>query len=50
MLKYDPGNKSIDIIGDPYDNSDATSIVVYQQSAYINLKIGNKSLTVTKTY
>ena len=37
MLKYDPGNKSIDIIGDPDDNSESTAIVIYQQSAYINL-------------
>ena len=50
MLKYDPGNKSVDIKGDPDDNSDATAIFVYQQSAYVNLKIENKSLIVTKTY
>ena len=50
MLKYDSGNKSIDIIGDPDDNSESTAIVVYQQSAYINLKIENKSLIVSKTY
>ena len=50
MLKYDPGNKLIDIIGDPDDNSESTAIVIYQKSAYINLRIENKSLTVTKTY
>ena len=50
MLKYDPGNKSIDIIGYPDDNFDATAIVVYQQSAYANLKIENKSLIVKKAY
>ena len=50
MLKYDPGNKSIDIIGHPDDNSDATAIVIYQQSAYVNLKFENKSLIVTKKY
>ena len=50
MLKYDSGNKSINIDGNPDDNSRASVIVVYQQSAYINLKIENKSLIVTKTY
>ena len=50
MLKYDSGNKSIDIIGDPDDNSESTAIIIYQQSSYINLKIENKSLIVTKTY
>ena len=50
MLKYDYGNKSINIDGDPDDNSSSSDIVIYQQSAYINLKIENKSLIVTKTY
>ena len=50
MLKYDPGNKSIDIIGDPDDNSESTAIAIYQQSSYVNLKIENKSLIVTTTY
>ena len=50
MLKYDSGNKSINIDGDPDDDSRASAIVIYQQSAYINLKIENKSLIVTKTY
>ena len=50
MLKYDCGNKSIDIIGDPDDNSKSAGIVVFQQSAYVNLKIENRSLIVSKTY
>ena len=50
MLKYDSGNKSINIDGEPDDNSSSSAIVIYQQSAYINLKIENKSLIVTKTY
>ena len=50
MLKYDSGNKSIDIIGDPDDNSESTGIIIYQQSSYVNLKVENKSLIVTKTY
>ena len=50
MLKYGSGSKSVDISCDPDDNSDATAIVVYQKSAYVNLKIENKSLTVTKAY
>ena len=50
MLKHDSGNKSININGDPDDNSRASVIIIYQQSAYINLKIENKSLIVTKTY
>ena len=50
MLKYDSGNKSIDIIGDPDDNSESTGIIIYQQSSYVNLKIENKSLIVSKTY
>ena len=50
MLKYDFGNKSIDIIGDSDENSTSTAIIIYQQSAYINLKITDRSLKVTKTY
>ena len=50
MLKHDSSSKSIDISCDPDDNSKASAIVVYQQSAYINLKINNGSLVVTKTY
>ena len=50
MLKYDSGTKSVDISCSPDDNDNATPIVIYQQSAYINLKIENSSLVVTKTY
>ena len=50
MLKYDSGTKSIDISCDPDDDSSASAIVIYQQSAYVNLKIENGALTVTKTY
>ena len=50
MLKYDSGNKSINIDGDPDDDSRASATITYQQSAYINLKIESKSLIVTKTY
>ena len=49
MLKYDSRNKSINIDGDPDNNSRASAIIIYQQSAYINLKVENKSLIVTKT-
>ena len=50
MLRYDSGTKSIDISCDPDDNSKASPIVIFQQSAYINLKIENGSLLVKKTY
>ena len=50
MLKYDSGNKSVDIIGNPDDNSSSSAIVIFQQSAYVNLKIENGSLIVSKTY
>ena len=50
MLKYDSGKKCINIDGDPDNNSRASAIIIYQQSAYINLKIENKSLIVTKAY
>ena len=50
MLKNDSGNKSIIIDGQPDDNSSSTGIIIYQQSAYINFKIENNSLVVTKTY
>ena len=49
MLKHDSGNKSIIINGEPDDNSKSTAIIIYQQSSYINLKIENNSLVVTKT-
>ena len=50
MLKYDSGNKSMNIDGEPDDDSRASPIIIYQQSGNINLKIENKSLIVTKTY
>ena len=50
MLKNDSGNKSIIINGEPNDNSSSTAIIIYQQAAYINFKIENNSLVVTKTY
>ena len=50
MLKYDSSNKSILINREPDDNSESSAIVVYQQAAHINLKIGNRSLIVSKTY
>ena len=49
MLKYDSGSKSVDISCDPDDNSESTAIIIFQQSAYINLKVENGSLMVTKT-
>ena len=50
MLKHDSGNKSIIINGEPDDNSESTAIIIYQQASYINFKIDNDSLIVTKTY
>ena len=50
MLKYDSGSKSVDISCNPDDDSKASAIVIYQQSVYINLKIENGSLIVSKTY
>ena len=50
MLKNDSGNKSIIINGEPDDNSISTAIIIYQQASYINFKIENNSLVVTKTY
>ena len=50
MLKNDSGNKSIIINGEPDDNSSSTAIIIYQQASYINFKIENNSLVVTKTY
>ena len=50
MLKNDSGNKAIIIDGQPDDNSSSTAIIIYQQAAYINFKIENNSLVVTKTY
>ena len=50
MLKNDSGNKSIIINGQPDDDSLSTAIIIYQQATYINFKIENNSLVVTKTY
>ena len=50
MLKNDYGNKSIIINGQPNDNSESTAVIIYQQASYINFKIENNSLVVTKTY
>ena len=50
MLKNDSGNKSIIINGEPDDDSESTAIIIYQQASYINFKIENGSLIVTKTY
>ena len=50
MLKNDSGNKSIIINGQPDKNSKSTAAIVYQQASYINFKIENGALIVTKTY
>ena len=50
MIKNDFANKFISIMGNPDDNSVSTGIIVFQQSAYINLIIENGSLIVSKTY
>ena len=50
MLKNDSGNKSIIINGEADDNSSSIAIIIYQQSSYINFKIENGALVVTKTY
>ena len=50
MLKNDYGNKSIIINGEPDDNSSSSAIVIYQQVSYINFKIDNDTLLVSKTY
>ena len=50
MLKNDSGNKSIILNGEPEDNDESTGIIIYQQATYINFKIENDSLIVTKTY
>ena len=50
MLKHDSGYKSIIINGEPDDNLSSRAIVIYQQGYYINFKIKNGSLMVTKTY
>ena len=50
MLKNDSGSKSIIINGNPDDNSESTAIIIYQQASYINFKIDDGALVVTKTY
>ena len=50
MIKNDFANTFINIMGNPDDNSSSTGVIVFQQSAYINLKIENGSLIVSKTY
>ena len=50
MLKNDSGSKSIIINGSPDDNSNSNAIIIYQQASYINFKIENGALVVTKTY
>ena len=50
MLKNDSGSKSIIINGQPEDASSSTAIIIYQQASYINFKIENNLLVVTKTY
>ena len=48
MLKHDSGNKSIIINGEPDDNSSSSAVIIYQQASYINFKIDNGALLVTK--
>ena len=50
MLKNDSGNKSIIINGQPDKNSKSTAVIIYQQASYMNFKIDNGALLVTKTY
>ena len=50
MLKNDSGNKFIIINGQPDKNSKSTAVIIYQQASYINFKIENGALLVTKTY
>ena len=50
ILKNYSGNKSIIVNGEPDDNSKSTAMIIYQQASYINFKIENNSLAVTKTY
>ena len=38
------------INGEPDDNDESTGVIIYQQASYINFKIENDSLIVTKTY
>ena len=48
ILKHNSGNKSIIINGEPDDNSSSSAVIIYQQASYINFKIENGSLMVTK--
>ena len=50
MLKHDSGNKSIIINGEPDDKSSSSAVIIYQQASYVNFKIDNGALLVTKTY
>ena len=50
MIESDFVNKFTNIMGNPDDNSSSTGIIVFQQSAYINLKIENGSFRVSKTH
>ena len=50
MLKNDSGNKSIIINGRPDDDSSSSAVIIYQQASYINFKVENGALLVTKTY
>ena len=50
MLKHDSGKKSIIINGEPDNNSSSSAIVIYQEASYINFKIDNGALLVTKKY
>ena len=50
MLKNNSGNKSIILNGEPDDDDESSAIIIYQQASYINFKIENDSLIVTKTY
>ena len=50
MLKNDSGSKSIIINGNPVEISKSSAIIIYQQASYINFKIENGALIVTKTY
>ena len=50
MIKNYCANKFINIMGNPDDNSSSTGIIVFQKSAYINLKIENGSFIASKTH
>ena len=49
MLKNYSGSKSIIINGNPDDNTKSNAVIIYQQASYINFKIENGALVVTKT-